>query len=310
MVVNKVAKEKTKEIFCVECGAKNKSDVQKCVKCHKNPNPKDHAFKDYIMDKISGKTKDNFFELLTKFLKKHLYGTLMTCSIVFTGVSILTNAVFDDSYITQVNERPTTKYLGEGLEPEEVVKKYVDAAKDNDLLTIAGLRLEDTLPEVYSSIEDIETPHEKQRPLKTHTVVNFADIYFREGGDYRVLVLYDDVGELDMGRFGDYPYYRYSISIHFCQNNVCNPDEEFNSIYITDQIELVEVDGNYYVTGEQHHYEQRNLDQIIARGMIYNAKGDMTKVDFSQIYNPFICGEVEDCLGKFGGMEERNPWEY
>lgn len=303
--------KKDEVIYCVECGAKNAPDIEKCTKCHKNPDPKDHAWKDYWKEKFEGKIEDNAFNLIKEFIKKHLYGVLMTCSVVFTGVSLALN-VTPSSKIKEVDSKPEIKYLGEGLSPVELLEKYVVAAKENDVGTLMGLQLENTRPDIYEEIShltDNSSPgFGEKKPIKTHTVSKFRDIYFRDDRRYRITKPSMDV---DSGKYGNYDYTRYNLHLTFCVNNDCDTSDgwDYNKITaFTDQIEVIEVDDNYYIVGEKHHYEFMNLSQIIVRGLIYNAKGDMTKVDLTLADDGDICGDIEDCLSKYGGMEVESEW--
>lgn len=298
-------------IYCVECGSKNDINNKKCTNCHKTVDPKDHAWHDYWKEKVGGKIGDNTFKLIKKYIERHLYGVLMTCSVLFTGVSLALN-VDQSAPVKEVTRKPEIKYLGEGLQPLELLEKYVNAAKENDIATMRGLQLENTKPEVYNELlklSDNSSPgFGEKKPIKTHTVVKFRDIYFR---DNRYYTIEKSPLEVDSGKYGEYEYERYGIYLTFCKNNECGDRPVWDSdkeVGIVDQIEVIEIEGNYYVVGEKHHYEHMNLSDIIMRGLIYNAKGDMTKVDISSVNDLNICGDVEDCLKKFGGMEVNSDW--
>lgn len=306
--------KKDEVIYCVECGEKNAPDTEKCTKCHKNPDPKDHAWKDYWKEKVGGKIEDNAFDLIKKYIEKHLYGVLMTCSVVFTGVSLALN-VTPSNKIKEVDSKPEIKYLGEGLSPMELLEKYVSAAKENDVGTLMGLQLENTRPDIYEEIShltDNSSPSfGEKKPIKTHTVSKFRDIYFR---DNRVYSIEPSRLEVNSGKYGDYDYERYELYLIFCENNECgDPDavafDSYRMIMIVDQIEVVLVDRNYYIIGEKHHYEHMNLSDVIERGIIYNAKGDMTKVDVSSSFDILeTCDDAEECFSKYGGMEAESEW--
>lgn len=301
---------KSCKIFCVECGKENKVTAKKCIKCHKNPNPKEHAFKDYVWGKMSSGAQDEFFKQLKNYILSHLYGIVMSCSLVFTGVAIINNVV-SGNHVDKVTERPTYEYVGAGLSSKEVVEKYAEAIKENDFTTVYGLQLSKTRSDIYKEImnySDNSSPgFGEKKPIKVHTMIKFGDIYFNNDRSFEV---YDATDEVSNGNYGDYKYYRYNVVIPFCGNGACmSADGTFEySFWLTDQVEVVEIDGNSYITGEKHHYEQMNLSQIIARGVIYNAGGDMTKVNIEDLDNPSLCGDVDDCLSKFGGMEVEQEW--
>lgn len=102
-------KEKYKKIYCVFCGTLNDCTLEKCTKCKKELNPKNHLFKeflyDHIKDDLKGKLEDNIFSYLKNYIISHLYGVVMTVSILFTGVSLITSlAVKDYKTISDISE--------------------------------------------------------------------------------------------------------------------------------------------------------------------------------------------------------------
>ena len=96
--------------YCIYCGTKNKIEDKKCIKCHKKLNPKDRPLLEYIKSKIKdtvkGNIEDNIIDIITKYIKTHLYGFIMTCSIIITTTCIITNVV-EDNYIEKVTEKPS-----------------------------------------------------------------------------------------------------------------------------------------------------------------------------------------------------------
>lgn len=101
---------KSKKIYCVYCGEKNKEKDLKCKKCNKKLNPKENMFLDYLKDKIKGdlkgKTEDKVFDIIKNFIISHLYGTIFTATLIFTTLSaIITN--MDDNVI-KVFEKPNS----------------------------------------------------------------------------------------------------------------------------------------------------------------------------------------------------------
>lgn len=96
--------------YCIYCGTKNKIENKKCTKCHKKLNPKDRPLLEYLKSKIKddlkGNVEDNIIDIITKYIKTHLYGFIMTCSIIITTTCVITNVV-EDNYIEKVTEKPS-----------------------------------------------------------------------------------------------------------------------------------------------------------------------------------------------------------
>ncbi len=276
------------KFYCVECGHQVEEDAKKCTNCHKNPSPKDHAFKDYVLEKIEGEAEDGALKLAVKFIKKYLYGTLMSCSLVFAGVALVANNPFAGSHIVEVNERPIVMmtYTGEGLDNFEIVERYVEAIKDGDSNTYRGLMLEYVLPEVYDSIKDMESLDDAnawpRRPFMSHTLLDYGKYYFREGnytpdGSGQNYTIQEETAAFSKGKYGDYNFYRHNIIFLYYSYN---RQADYPSFSIVDQIEVLEVDGKNYIVGEEHHFENNNMSDQVLRGVLFEAGGDTSNLDF------------------------------
>lgn len=82
------------KIYCIHCGAENKPQDDVCCKCGKKLNEKENLFQDFLMDhvkdEIKGKLGDSLFDTIKGWLMSHLYGCLVTVSLVAavgTGVA-------------------------------------------------------------------------------------------------------------------------------------------------------------------------------------------------------------------------------
>lgn len=103
---------KKKKIYCVYCGEKNNIDDLKCKKCNKKLNPKEHLFRDYLIDHIKddlkGKTQDKILSIIKNFIISHLYGSVLTATLIFTIVtSVVVGIKENNNEIIKVTERPT-----------------------------------------------------------------------------------------------------------------------------------------------------------------------------------------------------------
>ena len=96
--------KKVEDIYCVYCGTKNKISNKKCFKCSKKIDPKDDSFKNYMIDKFKSDADSNIYDLIKSFLLHHIYGILLTVTVVFTSVSIIINQ-------SNIDIVSTNKYL-------------------------------------------------------------------------------------------------------------------------------------------------------------------------------------------------------
>ena len=166
-----------KKQYCVHCGAENNINDKKCCKCHKKINPKSNLV-EYMKKSAKDKTEDKILDIIKDFIKSHLYGTVLTCSIILTVTSaVVVNS--QNNYIEKVSTKPeiikTSSYAGEGLNSEEIVRKYVEAIRTNDLDTANNLCLENFYPEVREEIvkyaQDNNLVNQYDAPITKHDLL-------------------------------------------------------------------------------------------------------------------------------------------
>jgi len=99
-----------KKIYCVYCGEKNTVKDIKCKKCKKKLDPKENMvldyIKDHLKDDIKGNIQDSIISVIKKFIISHLYGIVLTATLIFTVVSAIVTNINENSGIVEVNEKP------------------------------------------------------------------------------------------------------------------------------------------------------------------------------------------------------------
>ena len=94
-----------KSVYCSYCGAYN-GTKNICDSCHKNIYQKRSYFayflKKHTLDKFKGDVEDGIISLLKKYILSHLYGTIMTLTVITAVVSMIYSG-FATSYITEVS---------------------------------------------------------------------------------------------------------------------------------------------------------------------------------------------------------------
>lgn len=277
---------KKNNIYCVYCGTGNILEDKKCSKCKKELNPKNRPFRDYlkekIQDKLEGDIQDNILSIMINFVKTHLYGSILTCSIVITAVSVVTNLVNNSNDFEEVKERPNIvqkyEYAGEGLNAEEVTRKYADALDSGDLKTIKSLELGTFYPEVLKELEgSTSIPNDMYGSttfFSTHDIFDNRETLFKMEKGFNIGFSFGVVPE---GRYGEYNFFRHPIFITYCFENNC--DKENNIFYASIAVEVIEVEGNYYVSGSKKEVSM-SIGQEIEYKFLLDNKGDVSK--FSQ----------------------------
>ena len=110
-VCNMKKKKQNKNIYCVFCGTINDIKNETCKKCNKTLTPEDHLWKDYfkghVKDKLKGKVEDKVSSIITNYITSHLYGIAFSILFIATVITGVTSISKDDSYIKEVDEKPT-----------------------------------------------------------------------------------------------------------------------------------------------------------------------------------------------------------
>lgn len=305
----------TRKQYCVFCGKENDIEDQNCIHCKKRLNPKESPFLDYlkskIKDKYVGEVKDNIYSILLHYIKSHLYGFILTCSVLVSAASVITNHVVNTTSVQNVVEKPVViekiRYEGEGLQALEVAQKYVRAIQENDQVMIKSLQLETFYPKVWETLKGEITDiggYGSTSFIQKHDLIAYASYYFK----YNQGEVYIGESELvaDSGNYGEYPFRRFQVSMGYCSYNTCQMNNGYviGDFYARDEIELIEIDGNYYVSGEQPTIFM-GQDEWIKYRAFMNAKGDTTNLDFAEsikIYDQ--CNEDESCLRMHGFVDE------
>ena len=131
--------------YCIYCGSENDSTSKTCCHCDKELNPTENLLKEYLLnrtkDKLKGNIEDNLYNTIKNFLLSHLYGSLITVSIVSyvavaSGVDVI--GKINNSHIEMVDYDPTTIIVDNNDNTDEtyivqtVVEEYVGYFKDFD----------------------------------------------------------------------------------------------------------------------------------------------------------------------------------
>ena len=106
--------------YCTTCGAANKKSAFICDKCGKKIILRHRPVADFIKKRIKGKATgtiiEKLFDIIKNFLFDHLYGLVLTVSIVATAATVVVTAT---PYIETVKVFPLAVVEGEAEEVEE-----------------------------------------------------------------------------------------------------------------------------------------------------------------------------------------------
>lgn len=299
------------KIYCVYCGCQNPIKTEKCSKCHKKLNPKENNFQEYLKskgkDKIKDTVQDSFLSIVINFIKSHLYGVILTCSVIISSVFVVITEVVNHVDITKVESKPNIvqkiEYAGVGLDSLGVASKYVSAIQNNDKEMIQSLQLKNFYPEIYEELKSLkyvkqyETVFAEFFPILQNELKDNGESFFKN----MVGEVY--IGDSDLtikeGKYDDYIFNRYTISMPYCYENTCDDANPYSSyFYITEEIELLLIDGNYYVVGEQPTIFMGYNEQIRYH-LFLKYKGDTSKITDEVVglyMDKCYSNSIEECM--------------
>ena len=109
--------------YCTSCGAVNKKSAVRCSSCEEKMVARHSPFMSFLIKRIKSKAfgegKERIFKLIRRYLYEHLYGVILTVSVVTTGTIVLANP--QPSYIKTVTEFPKAVALkAEDEAPKEI----------------------------------------------------------------------------------------------------------------------------------------------------------------------------------------------
>jgi len=226
-----------KKIFCVYCGTKNNINNKTCDNCLKKLDPKENQIidylKDHIKDDLKDKTKDGIFNILINFIRSHLYGFVLTLSIILSSSMIISSNLDNNNYKV-VENKPVevNSYLGSGLNSSELTLKYFELLKDNKKNLAAKLfenkDLYNSTNHIFDNISFFTNYYDPSKLEITRVIPN---------------VIYIDGYEVSS----------VLTSYTYCKENICG--EDTNNINFVFIVECVNIDGNWYIFNEQIDFD-------------------------------------------------------
>ena len=118
--------------YCIHCGKENEIDSTVCCQCNEEFNQKENLLIEYLIskakDEFKGTITDNIFEAIKKYLLSHLYGALVTVSIV--SYAVVSTGVVDEVIAKEYKHiEPVTK------EPIVFTEEYDESSYVYDFVT-------------------------------------------------------------------------------------------------------------------------------------------------------------------------------
>lgn len=108
--------------YCNHCGAANKKSSVQCSECEKKIHTSYRPFYDFLKkhtkESLADTVKDTVFSYIKNFLLSHIYGTVLTVTIVATAVSA---ASATTPYIEKVSEPKTAVAVNTPNQEEEAL---------------------------------------------------------------------------------------------------------------------------------------------------------------------------------------------
>lgn len=304
------------KIYCSFCGQENKIEDLTCRKCHRFLERGDHPLIDYMENKIKGKfdgeVQNTFFSILKNYIKSHLYGFIMTCSIFASATAMIVTGITNDhSEIHYVEEKfvPQEKqvtYQGEGLTSIDVARKYIDAIESGDMDIVKGLQLETFYPEVLEEIKKYQEENQLERyisPALTHHLFDNRDIYFKmnetiEAEEDSHYYLGDSELIIPHQEYAGYRTDDYMLGLWYCSNHTCS---RFQGRIHGDfspniEIQVISIEGKNYILGEKVATYMGQNEEVYHMAL-FRSEGDTTNLNFDEALREFDdCYDDKACV--------------
>lgn len=114
--------------YCTHCGAANKKSAVDCVECEKKIISKYRPFYDFLKNHSKEEAKDTAVNtvlgIIYRFLASHIYGIILTVSIVAAGVAAVMGM---DLNITHVDTSPNVNVQVQESTEETAVFEFTDS---------------------------------------------------------------------------------------------------------------------------------------------------------------------------------------
>ncbi|MBR6377567.1 MAG: hypothetical protein IKS05_07375 [Oscillospiraceae bacterium] len=98
------------ERYCPKCGMPIGPGKSLCPAGHSAEAPKERPFADYVARKCKGDAEGKLYELIRDFLKAHLFGMLLTVSVIFTLVTALAAGGPRQTQVSDTPEQAQERY--------------------------------------------------------------------------------------------------------------------------------------------------------------------------------------------------------
>jgi len=217
-ILNKEEIKEEKKNYCIFCGAKCLEEDITCSKCGQSLDAKENLLIEFLVDhskdKFKGDMSDSIVEAIINFIKSHLYGFILTISIVSV---LVVNTVAKDAYIKNVTNEPgqntvvlSENYSNEQLAVKEAVDSYFYYARNVDGLENAAQELENYMSPIIQvpitsefsvtsthdvkeieNIKDAEYVYSILDPNCLSAPTTVSEKFFNDGHTIAEVVLYE-----------------------------------------------------------------------------------------------------------------------
>lgn len=131
------------ERYCPRCGMPIGSGKCLCPAGHSAEAPKERPFADYVARKCKGDAEGKLYELIRDFLKAHLFGLLLTVSVIFTLVTAIAAAGPRQKLVSDTPEQALTRYAARAWSVAGAVMPATESSSLPSITEPAAISAED-----------------------------------------------------------------------------------------------------------------------------------------------------------------------
>lgn len=245
---------KQRSCYCIKCGEKNKYKDKICTRCGSKLKQMDMKFLDYLLDRgksdISGKIEGGIFDAVKTFFKNHLYGTILSITIV---ASVTANVVvrLEDSN-KYVDEKPEFVAVQTGRDTlDSLFSDFLSYYNNGNKEMLDGMLLQTNYPEIANKY-DIDVKQDNLYKYFNifkntyHTTNDLEKDYDDFINSMESPVIYDLSKKMNEDGYEVYDYYLHTA---YFLNGLCGmtDEDEFLVGLFDADLSFIKIDNKYYI---------------------------------------------------------------
>lgn len=247
-----------KKIYCIHCGKKNNKKNKYCNFCHQKLKEKDRVLFDYLFDQSLSDMKDtvisNAFDKIKYFLKKYLYGIVLSITVV---TSVVSNIIIRNDYSQVVDSKPifNKKVFVKYNSADNFMQAFTHYYTIKDKDSIKMMLFDNAYPEksITLSIDTSKMPYiYDESSIKDISLIEQIDTFSRDNLKiFYTIKNTKDIPSENLKYYSDLAVrlVREEIDTYIAETTFVYYDNDGEETYFDLDFVLVNIEDSYYIAG-------------------------------------------------------------